>query len=51
MTTTATTRIKQNEKKAEKVPLGATVNIPPRRLDFEFDETTPPMPLAEVDGF
>ena len=41
MTTTASDSINKTQTKtAEKVPLGATVNIPPRRLDFEFDATT-----------
>ena len=37
---TAATTAQNTLNNAQKVPLGATVNIPPRRLDFEFDPTT-----------
>ncbi|MCG8391760.1 MAG: metal-dependent hydrolase [Pseudomonadales bacterium] len=40
MTTTASSNIQTGQPAAQKVPLGATVNIPPRRLDFQFDEKT-----------
>lgn len=39
MTTTASKQIKSHSGNANKMPLGATVNIPPRRLDFSFEDS------------
>jgi uncharacterized protein len=51
MTTTASSNIKAGQQNAQKVPLGATVNIPPRRLDFQFDEKTTARYFYDNDPF
>lgn len=51
MTTTASTTIESGQAKAQKVPLGATVNIPPRRLDFQFDDKTTARYFYDNDPF
>ena len=51
MTTTASTTIASGQAKAQKVPLGATVNIPPRRLDFQFDDKTTARYFYDNDPF
>ena len=51
MTTTASSNIKAGQQSAQKVPLGATVNIPPRRLDFQFDDKTTTRYFYDNDPF
>ena len=51
MTTTASSNIKAGQQSAQKVPLGATVNIPPRRLDFQFDDKTTARYFYDNDPF
>ncbi len=51
MTTTASSNIKAGQQSAQKMPLGATVNIPPRRLDFQFDDKTTARYFYDNDPF